>query len=44
MKIKDGWHKIKGYEVYVENGRVVRGVKEDINGGEVPAYPYKLVE
>lgn len=44
MKIKDGWHIIKGYEVYVENGRVIRGVKEDINGGEIPAYPYKLVE
>lgn len=43
-KIKDGWHIIKGCEVYVENGRVIRGVKNDINGGRVPAYPYKSVE
>lgn len=25
-KIKDGWHVIKGYRVYVKDGRVLRGV------------------
>lgn len=33
--IKDGWHRIKGYEIYVKNGRVMRGM---VGGGTV--YPY----
>lgn len=24
----DGWHKICGYDVYIENGEIVRGVSE----------------
>ena len=24
-KVKDGWHTITGYDVFVEDGRVVRG-------------------
>lgn len=40
-KIKDGWHNICGADVYVENGRVLRGLK---NGGTEPAYPYKRAE
>lgn len=39
--IKDGWHVILGYEVYVENGLVIRGIKEDSNGSPVTAYPYR---
>lgn len=23
----DGWHTIKGYEVYVENGKITHGIK-----------------
>lgn len=38
---KDGWHKIKGCEVFVENGKVVRGIRLDSNGERVTAYPYK---
>lgn len=29
-KIKDGWHHICGADVYVEGGRILRGLK---NGG-----------
>lgn len=25
---KDGWHEVYGEDVYVENGKVVRGVKK----------------
>lgn len=39
--IKDGWHIVYGYRVYVENGCVLRGTKMDINGYDVPAYPYE---
>ncbi len=49
--IKDGWHTIKfqdeileitkEYDVYVENGIVLRGTKKDSNGNDVPAYPYR---
>lgn len=44
MKIKDGWRRIKGFEVYIEDGRVIRGIREDVNGGRYSAYPYKSVE
>jgi hypothetical protein len=40
-KMKDGWHKIQGYEVYVENNKVIRGLKEN---GTLPAYPYKTAK
>ena len=38
--VRDGWHRIKGYDVYVENGRVVRG---ELGHGMhvVTAFPYK---
>ena len=39
--MKDGWHVLKGYEVYVENNMVMRGIKEDHNGERVTAYPYR---
>lgn len=26
---KDGWHKIAGYEVYMEDGLIVRGMSDD---------------
>jgi len=39
--MKDGWHIVYGYRVYVENGRVLRGTKKDINGNDVTAWPYE---
>lgn len=36
--IKDGWHTIAGESVYVENGRIVRGTK---NNDTLPAYVYR---
>lgn len=40
--IKDGWHTIgENTDVYVEDGRVVRGVCLDSNSSPVTAYPYK---
>lgn len=38
---RDGWHTVYGNPVYVENGKVVRGMKKDHNGGWVAAFPYK---
>lgn len=35
---KDGWHKIKGMDVYVEDGKVVRGTKQN---GQLTAWPYE---
>ena len=40
-QVKDGWHKVYGEGVYVENGKVVRGVTKDANGSEKTCYPYK---
>ena len=39
--VNDGWHIIKGYTVYVEDGYILRGVKRSYTGlGEVTTYPY----
>lgn len=40
-KIKDGWHVFYGVEVYVENGKVLRGVVWDGPLTERPVYPYR---
>ncbi len=37
---KDGWHKICGYNVYIENDKVLRGTKSN---GTLPAYVYRRV-
>lgn len=34
----DGWHKIKGYDVYIEGGRIIRGLSAD---GQKTTYPYR---
>lgn len=34
----DGWHKIKGYDVYIEGGRIIRGLSSD---GQKTTYPYR---
>lgn len=36
--MKDGWHKICDYDVYIENDRVLRGTKAN---GTLPAYVYR---
>lgn len=38
--MRDGWHKICGYDVYVENDKVLRGTKRN---GQLPAYVYRRV-
>ena len=40
MKIKDGWHVLMGYDVYVENSRVLYGVTSD---GQQTIYPFRSV-
>ena len=40
-KIKDGWHNICGYSVYVEGGYILRGIDTDSNGGQIPVYVYR---
>ena len=40
-KLKEGWHIIAGYNVYVDSDGMIRhGTKKDNNGSSVPAYPY----
>lgn len=36
--MKNGWHVLYGCDVYVEDGKVLRGLK---NGGTEPAYVYR---
>ncbi len=36
--MKDGYHKICGYDVYVENDKVIRGTKANVT---LPAYVYR---
>ena len=41
--VKDGWHKVKEYSLYVEDGRVLRATKPDpqsFSGGYLPAQIY----
>lgn len=38
---KDGWHEVYGEDVYVENGKVVRGVKKGENNSEVTLSAYR---
>lgn len=40
-KIKDGWHKVSGWDVYVEDGYILRGIDTDSNGSQVPVYVYR---
>lgn len=39
-KFRDGWHKIAGYNIYVENNRVMRGLKGP-EWNPVPSFPYR---
>ena len=40
MTVKDGWHLVGGYEVWVEGGGVIRAVVGEGNNRRT-AYPYK---
>ena len=37
---RDGWHVCEGYPVWVEDGRITRGVTKD---GQRPVHPYRAV-
>lgn len=37
-KALNGWHKAKGYDVYIEDGRIIRGLSAD---GKKTTYPYR---
>lgn len=38
--MKDGWHSISGYDVFIENGKVMRGTLGSGTNYR-PVYPYK---
>lgn len=38
-----GWHTLQGYHVYIEQNRVLRGIRKDRNGSDVTAYPFRRV-
>ena len=38
-KVKDGWYKVYGYDVWVEDGWAVRGLSND---GSRPLYIYTV--
>ncbi len=41
--VRDGWHEVKEYSLYVEDGRVLRATKPDpqsFSGGYLPAQIY----
>lgn len=43
--IRDGWHNIAGYNVFVEDGQIVRGTKPSYTAcGEEPAYVYRWLK
>lgn len=39
--LRDGWHMVAGWEVYVEDGRILRGVMELCDGSRVTCYPMR---
>ena len=41
MKVKDGWHTISGYDVYVEDGNVIWGFSSD---NQRAIFPYRAVK
>lgn len=39
---KDGWHEVSEYlRYYVEDGKLMRGVRSNGHGSERAVYPYK---
>ena len=41
MKVKNGWHTISGYTVYVEDSKVLRGLSSD---KQRAVFPYRAVK
>lgn len=41
IMVKDGYHKVKGGEVYTENSVITSAYKKDRNGQTLPAYVYR---
>lgn len=39
--MKDGWHEIMGYRVWVEDGMILRGMKKDYNNSWIACYVYR---
>ena len=39
--VRDGWHKVYGYDVWVEDGWAVRGLSGD---GQRPLYIYSVAK
>lgn len=39
-QIRDGWHIVCGYEVYVEDGCILRGISGN-GSNQKPTYPYR---
>lgn len=42
--MRDGWHTLQGYVVYIENNKVLRGIKRDHNNQEIPAFPFRQID
>jgi hypothetical protein len=40
-KVNDGWHVIAGNDVYVEDGKIARGLRHDTNGSLLTGYVYR---
>lgn len=38
--MKDGWHKIAGYDVYIEDNKVIRGTLGEGTSNYRTAWPY----
>ena len=41
--IKDGWHRFKGQDVFIENGYIKRGIT-GTTGSYKTVYPYRWVK
>ena len=39
---EDGWHRIAGYNVLVENGKIIRGTLGEGTSNYRAAWPYRL--
>ena len=41
VNMKNGWHIVSGYHVYVEDGFIIRGIVDKGTSHERPAYVYR---
>ena len=42
MTINEAWRIAAGYEVFTQDGKILRGRTKDSNGSYKPTYPYRL--